>query len=167
MSNCEGHVNHLTSSAAQTTAAAKENMTTSLPDERPILLAIRPAPGHPLASLLVYEQERARHPEPSAVEAETVATWANLEELAHEWVPLPVLLPSSPVLPVPTSSRRLAWPFWRFLTRRAPMRTTLARQPPALPALHDCRRVGTDRRGFARSLRQLDRSGDVGRATCQ
>ncbi len=84
MSKPEGRTDRLVSPVAQI-AGEHEDTMTHLPDNIPAILTIRPVPGHPLASLLVYEQERARHPEPSAVEAETVATWANLEELAHEW----------------------------------------------------------------------------------
>ncbi len=55
---------------------------THTPDDLPIILTIRPAPGHPLASLSVFEQEReAREAEPST----QAATWANLHELAHAW----------------------------------------------------------------------------------
>jgi hypothetical protein len=48
-------------------------------DDGPTILTIRPAPGHPFASLSVCEQEQA-----SSV-AGVAATWANLEDPAHEW----------------------------------------------------------------------------------
>ncbi len=48
-------------------------------DDLPTILTIRPAPGHPLASLSVCEQEREADP------STQVATWANLHDLAHAW----------------------------------------------------------------------------------
>ncbi len=75
MSKHEQRAEHAVSSMAQV----------HTPDNSPAISAIRPIPGHPLASLPLCEQERAQHPEPSMTETETVATWANLEELAHEW----------------------------------------------------------------------------------
>jgi hypothetical protein len=80
----EQRAEHFFSPAAQTTTVKHEDMMACLPDENPGILTIRPVSGHPFASLPLGEQERARHPEPP-VEAETVATWANLEELAHDW----------------------------------------------------------------------------------
>jgi hypothetical protein len=83
MSKHEGHADHLTSPVAQITAVGHEDMTTILPDDVPAILTIRPAPGHPFASLSVCDQERAGQPEPPTEEA--AATWANLEDLAQEW----------------------------------------------------------------------------------
>src|SRR5450755_169626 len=134
MSKPEGHADHSVSPVAQT-AGEHEDTMVSLPDDSPIILTIRPAPGHPFASLSVCDQERAGKPEVLTEEA----TWANLEDLAQEWGSFPVLWPLSPVLPAPTSSRRSVWPFWRFPTRRAPMRTTFclgtacATHPPPSP----------------------------------
>jgi hypothetical protein len=83
MSKPEGRADHFVSPVAQT-AGEHEDTMVSLPDDNPVILAIRPAPGHPFASLSVCEQERAGQPEPST-EAEAAANWANLEELAQEW----------------------------------------------------------------------------------
>ena len=83
MSKHEGHSDRFASSEAQATAVGHEDIMASLPDDVPAILTIRPAPGHPLASLSVCEQERTRQPEPSTTEA--VATWANLHDLAQEW----------------------------------------------------------------------------------
>ncbi len=79
----EQRAEHVISPAAHTATAKHEDTMTCLPDDIPGILTIRPVPGHPFAS--VYEQEReAGQPDPS-METETVATWANLEELAHDW----------------------------------------------------------------------------------
>jgi hypothetical protein len=83
MNKPEGRSDHFVSAIAQTVAKHEDTMA-SLPDDSPIILTICPAPGHPFASLSVCDQERAGQPEPST-EAEAAATWANLEELAHEW----------------------------------------------------------------------------------
>jgi hypothetical protein len=83
MSNhSEGRADHLVSPVAQTTAVGYDDSMACLPDDNPLILTIRPAPGHPFASLSVCEQE-AGQPEASLEEAE--ATWANLHDLAHEW----------------------------------------------------------------------------------
>jgi hypothetical protein len=73
MSKPEGRFDRFVSAVAQTHKL----------DDVPIISAIRPAPGHPFASLSVCEQERARQPEPPIEEAG--ATWANLHDLAHQW----------------------------------------------------------------------------------
>ncbi len=84
MSKHEQRAEHVVSPAAHATALEQENTMTSLPNDNSGILTIRPVPGHPFAS--VYEQEReARHPDPSMAETEAVATWASLEELAHDW----------------------------------------------------------------------------------
>src|SRR5450755_4936193 len=80
MSKPEGHADHSVSPVAQT-AGEHEDTMVSLPDDSPIILTIRPAPGHPFASLSVCDQERAGKPEVLTEEA----TWANLEDLAQEW----------------------------------------------------------------------------------
>jgi hypothetical protein len=83
MSNhSEGRADHLVSPVAQTMAVGYDDSMTCLPDDNPLILTIRPAPGHPFASLSVCEQGVGQ-PEASLEEAE--ATWANLEELAQEW----------------------------------------------------------------------------------
>jgi hypothetical protein len=73
MSKPEGRADRFVSPVAQTHKL----------DDVSAISAIRPAPGHPFASLSMYEQERARQPEPPMEEA--VATWANLHDLAQEW----------------------------------------------------------------------------------
>jgi hypothetical protein len=73
MNKHEGYSDCFVSAVAQTRT----------PDDVPIISAIRPAPGHPFASLPVCDQERAGQPEPST--EEVGATWANLHDLAHEW----------------------------------------------------------------------------------
>src|SRR5450755_3526706 len=66
---------------------------TQTPEDSPAILSIRPAPGHPFASLSVCDQEQAREPGPST---DVAATWANLHDLAHEWGSLACTLPSIP-----------------------------------------------------------------------
>jgi hypothetical protein len=83
MSKPEGRSDHFVSPVAQT-AGKHEDMVRFLPDDRSIVLTVRPVPGHPFAPLPVCEQERAGQPDPST-EAEAAATWTNLEDLAHEW----------------------------------------------------------------------------------
>jgi hypothetical protein len=83
MSKPEGHADPIVSPIAQTAAAGHEDTMASLPNDVSAILTIRPAPGHPFASLSVCDQERARQQEP--LMEETVATWANLHDLAHEW----------------------------------------------------------------------------------
>ena len=82
MNKPEGRADHLVSPVAQTTAGGYEDTMTCLPNDNPIILTIRPAPGHPFASLSVCEQG-AGQLEPPIEEA--VPTWANLHDLAHEW----------------------------------------------------------------------------------
>lgn len=78
----EGHADHPVSPVAQTTAMGYDDSMTCLPDDNPLILTIRPVPGHPFASLSVCKQGTGQ-PEASLEEAE--ATWANLHDLAHEW----------------------------------------------------------------------------------
>jgi hypothetical protein len=99
MNKHEGRSDRFVSPLAQTTAVGYEDAMTSLPDGVPAILTIRPAPGHPLASLSVCEQERARQPEPPMEEAG--ATWANLHDLAQEWGSFACALTS---LPSPASA---------------------------------------------------------------
>jgi hypothetical protein len=50
------------------------------PDDSPLILTIRPVPGHPFASLSVCEQGVGQ---PEVLTGEV--TWANLHDLAQEW----------------------------------------------------------------------------------
>jgi hypothetical protein len=81
MSKHEERSDHLASPVAQTTAMGHEDTMAFLPDDSPAILTMRPAPGHPFASLPVCKQERVGQPESSMEEA----AWANLHDLAHEW----------------------------------------------------------------------------------
>jgi hypothetical protein len=80
MSKPEGRADHLVSPIAQIAVRPEDTMA-SPPDDNPIILTIRPAPGHPFASLSMCDQERAGQLEPPMEEA----TWANLHDLAQEW----------------------------------------------------------------------------------
>ncbi len=85
MSKHEQHVEHFISPAAQTRTAKHEDTMVCLPDGNSGILSIRPVPGHPFASLPLCEQEQGvQQPELPTTE-ETVATWANLHDLAQEW----------------------------------------------------------------------------------
>jgi hypothetical protein len=81
MSKHEGRSDRFVSPVAQTPIAGEKGTMAYTPDDSPIISTIRPAPGHPLASLGVCDQERAREIEPST----EVGTWANLHDLAQEW----------------------------------------------------------------------------------
>jgi hypothetical protein len=83
MSKPEGHADRFVPPVAQTAAVRHENTMAYPSDDSPVILTIRPAPGHPFASLSVCNQERAGQLEPSMDEAG--ATWANLHDLAQEW----------------------------------------------------------------------------------
>ena len=63
MNKPEGRADHLVSPVAQTAAGGYEDTMTCLPNDSPIILTIRPVPGHPFASLSVCDQERAGQPE--------------------------------------------------------------------------------------------------------